>query len=158
MPNGAKKAFYLFLTSLLGVFLFLILHRVVFFLYLYMIGQGLIGTSMDYYQMLLFEYFSLIICLMLGSWYGIWLGIYWFEKVYEEKSHGGFVHHLSKNYFLPKPKVVESRMTEIKERLETNLHELENLAESTVSQLEVMPKPIKRRVVRKKAPKKLNSL
>jgi len=155
MPNGAKKSFYLFLTSLLGVFLFLTLHRAVFFIYLYMLGQGLVSAGTDYYTFLVIEYFTLIICLMLGAWYGVWLGLYWFEKVYEEKSRGGFAHHLSTKYFLPKPKALESKMAEVKQRLEANLYQLEDLAQSAA---EVKPKAIKRRVVRKRAPKKLNSL
>lgn len=156
----ARKSLYLFLTALLGTLLFLIAHRIVFFIYIYMLGADVLTTGMSYYQFLAIEYFSLIITIMLGAWYGIWLGLFWYEKVYEQKSHKGFVHHLSAKYFLgKKPEVLESRMAQVKEHLEENLWQLEDLAKSAaVSRAVVEPKPIKRRVVRKHAPKKLNGL
>lgn len=159
MPNGAKKSLYLFLTSLLGALMFLIAHRVVFFLYIYMLEEGYIATSMDFLQFLALEYYTLVIWLMLGAWYGIWLGLYWFEKVYEVKSHGGFVYHLGAKYFSrPQPKDMEGKMAEVKERLESNLWQLENLAQSAgASQAQPEPKPIRRRVVRKRAPKKFSA-
>ena len=155
-----KKSLYLFLTSLLGVLLFLIIHRALFFIYIYMLGIGVVTTGMTYEQFLAIEYFSLTIVLMLGAWYGIWLGLYWFGIVYEEKSHRGFVHHLSTKYFFGyRPEVLEGRMARVKEHLEENLWQLEDLAKSAASsQLEVRPRPIKRRVVRKKAPKKLSGV
>jgi hypothetical protein len=156
----ARKSLYLFLTALLGTLLFLIVHRVVFFVYIYMLGAGILTTGMDYMQFLAIEYFSLTITLMLGAWYGIWLGLYWYEKVYEEKSHKGFVHHLATKYFPgSKPQVLENRMALVKERLEENLWQLENLAKNEAGlSASIEPKPIKRRVVRKKAPRKLNSV
>lgn len=159
MANGVKKSLYLFLTSLLGVLLFLIVHRIVFFLFIYTISEGYVTLSMDFLQFLAIEYITLVIWLLLGSWYGIWLGLYWFEKVYEEGSHGGLVHHIAANYFpVSRPKNLEGKMAEVKQRLESNLWQLEDLAETAAtSQLAPDPKPIKRRVVRKKAPKKLSS-
>jgi hypothetical protein len=156
----ARKSLYLFLTALLGTLLFLIVHRVVFFVYIYMLGAGILTTGMDYMQFLAIEYFSLTITLMLGAWYGIWLGLYWYEKVYEEKSHKGFVHHLAVNYFPgSKPKALESQMAQVKEHLEENLWQLENLAKSEANlSASIEPEPIKRRVVRKRAPRKLSSL
>ena len=85
-------------------------------------GAGAITTDMSYSQFLAIEYFTLTITMMLGAWYGIWLGLYWYEKVYEEKSHRGLVHHIAANYFPNfKPKVLENRMAQVKERLEENL-------------------------------------
>lgn len=150
----------MFLTALLGTLLFLIAHRVVYFVYIYMLDSGITTTGISYVQFLAIEYFTLTITMMLGAWYGIWLGLFWYEKVYEEKSHKGLVHHIATNYFpSPKPKILESRMSQVKERLEDNLWQLEDLAkDAAVSQVATEPKPIKRRVVRKKAPKKLSSL
>ncbi len=148
---------YLFLTAVLGTLLFLIVHQVAFFIYIYMLATGVLSANFSYEQFLVIEYFSMTICLMLGAWYGIWLGLYWYQKVYEEKSHRGFVHHFSANYFPGfKPKALEGRMAEVKERLEENLWQLEDLAKSAAASLPVIePKPIKRRMVRKRAPKKL---
>ncbi len=148
---------YLFLAALLGTLLFLIAHQVVYFIYIYMLSAGLVTTGMSYVEFLAIEYFTLTITLLLGAWYGIWLGLYWYEKVYEEKSHKGFVHHVAVNYFPgPKPKAPESQMAQVKERLEENLWRLEDLAKSEASLPPMVePEPIKCRVVRKRAPKKL---
>jgi hypothetical protein len=156
----ARKSLYLFLTALLGSLLFLIVHRVVYFIYAYMLGAGIVTTGMTYDQFLAFEYFSLTITVMLGAWYGIWVGLYWYQKVYEEKSHRGFVHHLVSNYFpVSEPKELEGRMSRVKEHLEENLWQLEDLAKSSqIVEPVIEPKPIKRRVVRKRAPKKLQGI
>ena len=156
----AKKSLYLFLTALLGTLLFLIVHQIVFFVYIYMLGTGVVAAGISYNQFLAVEYFSLTIVMMLGAWYGIWLGLYWYKKVYEEKSHWGFVHHLSTKYFPRRePRALESRMAQVREHLEENLWQLEDLAKTAeVFKPVVEPKPIKRRVVRKKAPKKINSI
>ncbi len=54
MVNGAKKSLYLFLTSLLGVMLFLIIHRIVFFIFIYMLSEGYITVSTDLLTLLAF--------------------------------------------------------------------------------------------------------
>jgi hypothetical protein len=156
----AKKSLYLFLTALLGTLLFMVVHQIAYFIYFYMLNAGVVATGMSYVEFLAIEYITMTLTLMLGAWYGIWLGLYWYEKVYEEKSHKGFIHHLAINYFPgSKPKALESQMAQVKEHLEENLWQLENLAKSeAVFQPVVEPKPIKRRVVRKRAPKKLSSL
>jgi hypothetical protein len=156
----AKKSLYLLMTGILGMMLFAIVCQVVFFVFIYMVGAGVISTAINYNQFFVLEYFVLIVMLMLGAWYGIWLGLYWFEKVYEEKSHRGFVHHVAVNYFPgSKPKTPESKMAEVRERLEDNLWQLEELAQSpAVFTAVVSPAPIKRRAASKKAQKKLNSL
>jgi len=156
----AKKSLYLFLTALLGTLLFLTVHQVAYFIYIYMLGTGLATSGMSYVEFLAVEYFTLTITMMLGAWYGIWLGLYWYEKVYEEKSHRGFVHHLAVNYFPgSRSRAPEGRIAEVRERLEENLWQLEKLAQRGAAFTPAIePKPIKRRVVRKKAPKKINSL
>ena len=155
----AKKSLYVFLTSLLGVLMFLILHRVVVFFYLYLLAGGYISTSMDYYQFLALDYFSLVITLMLGAWYGIWLGLYWYGRVYEEMSHGGIVRHIHSKYFnFSQPKSMAGKMNEVKQRLRTDMWEMEDLVKTSAAMAETFkPTPIKRRIVRKAAPKKVRS-
>lgn len=149
-----KKSFYVFLTSLLGVLLFLILHRTVVFIYLYLVAGGVGIESFDYLSFLLWDYFSLTIMLMLGAWYGVWLGLNWFDKVYVERSHGGLVAHLTQ-YCWPasRPISLQSKLSHVKERLEKDLWQLEDLAEVAVSKPAAFPAKI-RRVVRRRAPKK----
>jgi hypothetical protein len=154
----AKKSLYLFLTSLLGVMLFLVLDRSIVFFYLYMLAGGYITTSFDYYQFLAVDYFTLTIVLMLGAWYGIWLGLYWYERVYEKGSYYGFVHHLASKYWPgPKPESLSDKMSAVRQHLEEDLFELNTLADNNLEPKIDQP-PIKRRIVRKRAPKKLNSI
>lgn len=152
----AKKSFYLLVTALIGASLFFILDRTLVFLYLYLVATGSLGPGPAYYQFLAADYFTLALALIGGAWYGIWLGMYWFEKVYNEKSHGGLAHHIRSNYFTwGKPKSLPGKMSAVKQRLEKDLWALEDLAKNT-AQESGWPEPKVRRVVRKRAPKKLN--
>ena len=151
-----KKSFYIFLTSILGVLLFLIIDRIAVFIYLYYLATQVLTSGLGYYQFLALDYFSLVVLLLLGAWYGIWLGLYWFNKVYEEGSHKGFVNHISENVFFRKPKTLGSKMSNIKDRLEKDLWQLEDIAQTAEVEVKAVV-PIKRKVVRKRAPKKINS-
>ena len=151
-----KKSLYLFLTSLLGVLLFLILHRLVVFLYFYLFVGGYFNGGLEYFDFLVWDYFSLTITLMLGSWYGIWLGLGWYDKVYIQKVHGGFVDHVAGHVFSRgHDSHLAVKLAAARLRLETDARRLEDLAQSSVS--ESRPRPAarpaakKRRVVRKKA-------
>ncbi len=149
-----KKSLYLFLCSLLGVFLFLILHRIGVVVYLYLLSQGIGVASFRYWDFLVLDYMSLLVALLLGAWYGIWLGLYWYEKVYEEKSHGGFADHIARHIWpMRSPKALETKVAQVKERLEEDLWQLEELAERVVVE---NPKPKVRKVVRKRLSKKLS--
>lgn len=152
----AKKSLYIFLSSLMGVMLFLVLHRVGIFIYLYLITQGYVVSSWSYVQFLVFDYFTLTLTLLFGAWYGIWLGVFWYDKVYVEGSHSGFVAHISNKFMSRKSRGLESKMSHIKERLETDLWQLEDLAKTSLSQVS-SPAPIKRKIVRKAAPRKLKT-
>lgn len=155
-----KKSLYIFLSCLLGVFLFFSLHRIAVFFYLYSVINGSLATTFVYWRFLLFDYFTLAITLMAGAWYGIWLGGYWFSKIYEEGSHGGLTHHLVTTYWPHKqPKSLTSKISSVREHLEKDLWQLEDLAKkSEAISVSVNPSPKVRRVVRKRAPKKLNSV
>ena len=154
----AKKSLYLFLIFFLGVLLFLILHRLVIFFYFYLLAGGYINPGISYLQFLVVDYFTLAIVLMFGAWYGIWLGMFWFEKVYVEKSHGGFAYHVSNKYFPRTPKNLESKISAVRQKIENDLWQLEDLTEAGIKAVVATPKPIKRRVVRKTAPKKLKAV
>lgn len=150
----AKKSFYIFTCSLLGALLFLIIDRIIVFLYLFFVSTGYLASSFDYLSFLLVDYFTLIMVLMFGGWYGVWLGMNWFSMVYENETHGGLVDHITKNLLSSKRKhSLEAKISDVKERIEENLVELENL-----SVAEAMPMlkqtPKVRRVVRRKVVKK----
>ena len=150
-----KKSLYIFLTALLGVLMFVLLDRIAVFFYLYLLAAVYMATSINFFEFMVVDYFILTLVMMLGAWYGIWLGLYWFKKVYEEQSHGGLVEHLTTNYFPQKSFFAgQGDMASLKKRLNTDLSQLEELAASGTAQ-EFQPEPIKRRIVRKRAPKKL---
>jgi len=99
--SGFKKSLYLFLSAMLGVLLFLILHRIVIFFYLVLSGAKFLAdvSENSYLLFLAADYFTLILAMMFGAWYGIWLGMYWYEKVYEECSHRGFADYVARKYW-----------------------------------------------------------
>lgn len=152
----AKKALYLFLTALLGMMLFFILHRLAVFAYLYALAMGYLNPEVNYLQILIWDYFTLALALLAGGWYGVWLGLSWFQRIYEDKTHGGLADHIIKRYW-PQTgnKVFQTRVEAVKQRLEKDLWQLEDLAKvKLTAQNQAEPKV--RRVVRKRAPKKLN--
>ena len=134
----ANKSFYLFLTALLGCLLFFIIHRLLFFIYLYLLAVGFLTTEVDYIQFLTFEYFSLIVVLMLGVWYGIWLGLSWYKKVYEEGSMLGFVDNLNSKVFSDNSEKLSAMLERARQRLKTDEEQMRQL-EQTASQ---SPAPI----------------
>jgi len=142
---------------MLGTLLFLVLHRIIVFLYLVLAGPKLIpGSEGAYLMFSAVDYFTLVITLMLGAWYGIWIGMYWYEKVYEEESYKGVVDYIVNNYW-PRRKTtanLKSKIAATQQKLETDLWELEGLTEN-LTRVKVKPKGIKKRIVRKEAPKRL---
>jgi hypothetical protein len=161
MNIGFKKSLYLFLSSLLGVMLFLVLHRVLIFLYLLMASAGYqpFLSEVSSLTFLGLEYLSLILTLLLGAWYGIWLGLYWYKKVYEDGESAGLVEHLTLRYW-PKRKNqygLQAKIEAAKKHLENNMWELEDLAK-TIPAAAPSPAPIKKQVVRKRAPRKLSKM
>ena len=152
-----KKSLYIFLTALLGVLLFLMLHRIWVFFYLYLLAGNYITTSLNYYQFLVLDYTTLLMAMVLGAWYGIWLGMYWFRKVYEEGSHGGFIQHINTRYYGAAPKKLETKMVQVRQKLENDLWQLEDLAKESLAQVK-RPQAIKRAVARKRAPRKAKAV
>ncbi len=151
-----KKSLYVFLSSMMGMLLFLVIHRLVIFVSLLVLKNNYdqaIGV-MPYYKFLALDYLTLFITLLLGAWYGIWVGIYWYGKVYEEQSHFGFVDHVANRYW-PTQKgkeKFESKLTLAKKKIEENLWELEELADSIPAAS--APAAVKRKIVRKRTVKK----
>lgn len=80
-----KRSFYIFLSSLLGVMLFILLERSLFLL------AFLLGMNVLTPQFAQIDYIAFIVASILGLWYGIWVGLYWYTIVYEEGSHPGML-------------------------------------------------------------------
>jgi hypothetical protein len=142
---------------MLGVMLFLVIHRILIFLILVFSGAGgnfYLGFS--YLGFLAIDYFTLLIVLMLGAWYGIWLGNYWFEKVYEERLHGGFVSLLASRLWPKRVSKLRQKMVSATEHLENDVWELEDLVKDLPPTASIKPVNVfKRRIVRKRPIKKI---
>ncbi len=157
--NGFQKSLYIFLSSLLGMLLFLIIHRLVVFclLILQSSGNKVFTLNMPYLEFLAWDYFSLLLTLLAGAWYGIWVGSYWYEKVYNEGSHLGLVGHITENYW-PKTtsyKDIKSKISEVKKTIHTELWQLEDLNKTLNSELSSRKKPLARKkVIKRKTLKK----
>lgn len=101
MRKAATKALYLFLCSILGMVLFAMLHRSIFVLYdlLLMMDYDMYSLGMSAVAIQALDFFTLLLALFVGGWYGTLLGIDWYALVYGpsvDKPTGifhGFVPH-----------------------------------------------------------------
>ena len=162
-PSSFKKSLYLFLSSLLGSLLFLVIHQAaVVIIFVFGVARGGLASFESYMLFWVFDYFTLVIVLMLGSWYGIWLGMYWYEKVYEEESHKGFISHIWNRVRLAPFRTDEFqvRLQTTKQTFQEGLKEFEELAKDLPPTVVVNNIPssvsikIKKGVVRKRTVKK----
>lgn len=155
--DGLRRPTYIFLSALLGMLLFLILHRIVIFFILagayFNNASGLIGFN--YLHFLAWDYLTLILVLLFGAWYGIWVGTYWYDKVYESKIHGGFISHLAAGRRQEvQRELLGEKLDELSENVKEEIWELEQLNKK-VAKATRTPRPVKRRVVRKRPAKKV---
>lgn len=152
-----KKALYLFLSAILGCLLFLILQRIVVFFYLYMIAGNYISPNFNYVDFVIIDYTTLVLAMLLGGWYGTWVGLYWFGQIYEHGAQQGFVSHFADNYLFPprQPLTPMGKVAEVKQQIQNSLSMAEEfVAEIPQPPIVLAPEPIKRKIVRKRAPKK----
>lgn len=141
----------------MGVLLFLLLHRLVVFVYLLMVVYGVahFGSADSYTQFLAVDYLTMLFALLCGSWYGIWVGSYWYEQVYESGMFRGIFSHAKQKLFpFSKSRYqLKEKVEAVRERLEQDLSQMESLAEQ-LPQNFAEPEPVKRPLVRKRAVKR----
>ncbi len=146
-----KKSLYILLCSLMGALLFLILHRIVVFVYLGLLDYNYSAFSLNlsYIEFLALDYFTLILALLGGMWYGIWVGVFWYESIYQHNTHGGFVDHLIVRFWPSKAEAssLKSRISAASKKVEDDVWNLEDLAKDAVSPT---PVSVKKRIVRRK--------
>lgn len=80
MHETTRKSFYIFLTAVLGVLLFVTIQRSAFLLY-YLLNQDL---NMVFVRSL--EILTGALAITLGAWYGVWLGLLWYRALYEDRT------------------------------------------------------------------------
>lgn len=157
--QSIRKSFYIFLTALLGVLLFVVLDRLLVFGYLLLAGSNyaVFGLNLSYVEFWALDYLSLFFVMMAGAWYGIWVGLYWYARVYEDRTHQGFVHHVATRYwpFEKRARQLQSQVRQVEKQLENDLHQLSDLADELPAVK--APPPVKRPMAKKRTPRKLKT-
>jgi hypothetical protein len=96
MRKTVIKSLYLFLCSILGMVLLTMLHRAIFVLYelLLTINYGKYSFGMSEGFIMALDFFTLVIALFFGGWYGTALGLDWYARIYGVNSEytGGLFH------------------------------------------------------------------
>lgn len=79
MHENTRKSFYVFLSMVLGVLLFLMIQRAAF-LVAFLLGADIGSVSSQALGVV-----TSMVAVVFGAWYGIWLGLTWYAAVYEEQ-------------------------------------------------------------------------
>lgn len=94
-----RKALYIYLSSILGILLFSMFHRSIFVMY-EIIGNFYPEISwlhLPFRIIATVDFFSFVLAIFLGGWYGVWIGLSWYKMIYEERGvktwFHGFVPH-----------------------------------------------------------------
>ncbi len=100
MNRGVGKALYVFLCMIMGMILFAIFHRAVVVIYYILLNTNYETFSFGITEATVqaIDFFTLLVALFFGGWYGTALGLHWYRLVYEEKPgvglfHGFIPHH-----------------------------------------------------------------
>jgi hypothetical protein len=151
--GGVKRSVYIFLCSLLGVMLFLVIHRIIMLWYLLMVDYGVFSwnESDSYIKFLAVDYITLALVMLAGSWYGIWVGNYWYDQVYEFGFWKGSFRHVKNKYFSNKynREELKHRVEIVRQALEEDLSSAESLVSEIPREI-LKPEPVKRRIIRRK--------
>lgn len=91
MHENTRKSFYIFLSSMLGVLLFLMLQRSAFLI------AFLLGADIGSVQSQALGVVTTAIAVVFGAWYGVWLGLVWYSAVYEERTVNSIFGSLARN-------------------------------------------------------------
>lgn len=112
--NSIKKSFYVFLTSLLGILLFVTIQKSIS-----LIGIILLNYNYSLYsfgtnptQVHALSIASMMLALFLGGWYGVWIGLHWYRVVYEQ-GNSGWLHGFSGGLFHRSPSVAQKPVTKV---------------------------------------------
>ncbi len=91
--NGAGKAFYVLLCAILGALLFLVIQRAAALIYYLLLNTNYqtYSLGMNYFQLSWLNFLTILAAIFFGLWYGVWLGMHWYNLVYEQ-GQGGLFH------------------------------------------------------------------
>ncbi len=97
--RSSGKAFYVMLCAILGVMLFVVIQRALSLIYYLLLNTNFKTYSfgLDYFQLSWLNFLSMLGALFFGLWYGVWLGLHWYDMVYEE-GQGGVWQHIKQHW------------------------------------------------------------
>lgn len=105
MEISKRKALYLLLSSLLGMLLVLMFHRAVFVIYEILGDMFPINPilNIDLLYVAVADFFTMLLAMFFGSWYGIWLGMHWYKIIYEDRGFTSWFHGFVPHHWRSKP-------------------------------------------------------
>ncbi len=162
MKSGWGKALYIFLCTLLGIILFLIFHRALVVIAYIVIESNYqpLAWGLTNGDLQTIDFFTMLVALFLGGWYGVWLGLNWYSLVYEGEHspgllHGFLPHHYRRSERMKRKaargsepvhvSVTENAADKISNMTSRLPWDLDDLDEDT----EMVKKPVRKKVVRK---------
>ncbi len=85
---------YVFLCMIMGMVLFAIFHRAVVVIYYILLNANYATYSFGLNEPTLraLDFFTLLLALFFGGWYGTMLGLHWYKLVYEDRDNAGLFH------------------------------------------------------------------
>ena len=110
------------------------------------------SLGIPFITLLALDYCVLVVIMLLGAWYGVWLGLHWYGLVYEEKSHPGFVGHMVRKYWPTQEEDynLRAKIVAAERKISQDVWELEDIAAKTEARPAVVKAPVvRKRVVRK---------
>ena len=88
--KSSKKSLYLLLCAILGMILFVIVQQAALLLLTILMMNQLSAIDLAPAQSAMFDSLTYLLAMFFGAWYGIWLGLHWYEIVYEQGRKGVF--------------------------------------------------------------------
>lgn len=141
--NSLKKSFYVFLTSLLGILLFVTIQKSISLIGIILlnIDYGFYSLGTNPTQVHALNIATMLLALFLGGWYGVWIGLHWYRMVYEQGnggwlhgfSGGLFHHHSSSVAHKPVAKIVKRAETSHKSKVHTRSMDVDGVGEPSGS-------------------------
>lgn len=123
--SPVKKSLYVFLTTLLGVLLFFTIQRAAALVSLLLVNTdyGTYSLNISPLDLHALNVSTILLAVFFGGWYGVWLGLHWYEYVYETE-HKGWLFGITGNLFNHNPipaKTVINKVNEPSNKVHTTL-------------------------------------
>ncbi len=111
MFRDAKRALYVFLCGLMGGLLFLVIQRslVLIYVILLRLNPAVFSLGLNLGDLIALDITTVFLALAGGGWYGIWVGLHWYDVVYERKTFPGLGLHLAEIFSIRNLRIYPSK-------------------------------------------------